>query len=143
MLDFVPDAERLSTIFVTATAPTFFLGAVAAFAALMTNRMKDILDRIRTLNAISEADLDRAHLKDDLVRLLRRARLLKDGLISILVAGIFSTILLAVLFATEFFGMKYAYGAGLLFIIATILLGFALLRFAQEARISLDEADEY
>ena len=44
MFDFVPDPERLSRIFATATAPTFFLGAVAAFAALMTSRMRDVLD---------------------------------------------------------------------------------------------------
>lgn len=143
MFDFIPDPARLSRIFASATAPTFFLGSVAAFAALMTNRMKDILERIRALNAISEADLVRAHLKDDLARLLRRAKLLKDGLVSVLCAGILATLLLAILFATEFLGIKYAYGAGLLFLLATMLLGFALLRFAQEARISLDEADEY
>ena len=51
--------------------------------------------------------------------------------------------LLAILFISEFFGLKYAYGAGLLFVISTFLLGFALFRFAQEASISLSEADEY
>ena len=34
-------------------------------------------------------------------------------------------------------------GAPLLFLFATFFIGFALLRFAQEARISLTEADEY
>ena len=43
---------------------------------------------------------------------------------------------------TEFIGLKYAYGAGWLFVIATGFLGFALFRFAQEARICLSEADE-
>jgi hypothetical protein len=143
MFDFIPDADRLSRIFASATAPTFFLGAVAAFAALMTSRMNDVLDRVRTLNAISEADLKRAHLKDDLVRLIRRANYLKDGLLAVLVAGVFATLLLVLLFATEFFGLKYAYGAGILFAISAFLLGFALFRFAQEARISLDEADKY
>lgn len=143
MLDFVPDAARLSGMFASATAPTFFLGAVAAFASLLTSRINGILDRVRTLNAIDEADLVRAHLKDDLDRLLRRARLLKDSLLAVLIAGVFATMLLAVLFVTAFLGFKYAYGAALLFLIATFLLGFALFRFAQEAHISIDEADEY
>ena len=143
MLDFVPDTERLSRMFDAAIAPTFFLGAVAAFAALMTTRMRDIIDRIRILNAISDADLERAHLKDDLARLLRRANLLKDALVAVLMAGVCATMLIAILFATEFMGFKYAYGAGLLFLVATALLGFALFKFAREARISLDEADNF
>jgi len=142
-IEFVPDAERLSHIFATATAPTFFLGAVAGFASLMTSRINVVLDRVRNLNAIGDADHDRLHLKADIDRLMRRAKLLKDGLLAVLTAGVFATLLLAVLFATEFIGLKYAYGAGLLFIIATFLLGYALFKFAQEARISLDEADKY
>ena len=45
--------------------------------------------------------------------------------------------------ATGSLGVEYAYGAGLLFVISTFFLGFALFRFAQEAHISLGEADEY
>jgi hypothetical protein len=57
--------------------------------------------------------------------------------------GLCATLLLTILFATEFLRLKYAYGAGLLFMTATLFLGFALFRFSQEARISLSEADEY
>jgi hypothetical protein len=141
--EFVPDAQRLVGIFQSATAPTFFLGAVAGFASLMTSRMSAAMDRVRILNAIKEDDLGRAHLRDDLDRLLRRAHLLKAGIFSALVAGVFATLLLAVLFITEFLGLKYAYGAGTLFIIATFFLGRALVKFAREVNISLDEADKY
>lgn len=141
--DFVPNAERLAHIFSTATAPTFFLGAVAGFASLMTSRMSAAMERVRALNAIKEDDLDRVHLRDDRNRLLRRAELLKDGIFSALVAGVFATLLLAVLFMTEFLGLAYAYGAGLLFIVATFFLGRALVKFAREVNISLDEPDQY
>jgi hypothetical protein len=47
------------------------------------------------------------------------------------------------MFITGFLGLKHAYGAGLLFIIATAFLGLALIRFAQEAQISLSEYDEF
>ena len=63
MPDFVPNAERLAGIFSSATAPTFFLGAVAAFASLMTSRMTTTMSRVRELNAIEEDDEKRAHLK--------------------------------------------------------------------------------
>ncbi len=141
--EFVPDAERLAQIFSTATAPTFFLGAVAAFASLMTSRMSSAMDRVRTLNAIKEDDDDRAHLKADLDRLMRRAHLLKGGIFAALTSGVCATILLAIIFATEFLGLKYAYGAGILFLVATIFLGLALVRFAREVAISLDELDKY
>jgi len=139
----VPDAQRLATIFSSATAPTFFLGAVAAFASLMTSRMTTTMSRVRELNSIEEGDEKRIHLKADLNRLMRRAKLLKDGIFASLVSGVCATVLLAILFGTEFFGLHYAYGAGILFIVATIFLGVALLRFAQEVRISLDEPDKY
>jgi hypothetical protein len=68
---------------------------------------------------------------------------LNSGILAALRGGLCATLLLAILFASEFLGLKYAYGAGLLFMLSTFLLGFALFRFAQEARISLAEADEY
>lgn len=142
MLDFVPDTERLAKIFSQATAPTFFLGAVAGFVSLMAARLSAVMERMRTLNAISDDDA-RAHLKADRQRLRRRARLLNSGIVASLRGAVCATLLLAIIFLTEFMGLRYAYGAGLLFVIATFLLGFALVRFAQEAHISLDETDEY
>lgn len=143
VIDFVPDVQRLTMIFSQATAPTFFLGAVAAFVSLMSTRLSAVVARIRVLNAISDGDPERAHLKGDVDRLRRRAALLNSGIVFSLIAGICATTLLAILFTAEFFGLKYAYGAGLLFIMATICLGVGLVRFAQEARVGLTEADEY
>jgi hypothetical protein len=143
MPDFIPDIQRLTQIFSQATAPTFFLGAVAAFVSLMSSRLSTVIARIRVLNGIPEEDLARASLKADTDRLRRRARLLSNGIYASIVGGICATVLLAVLFTSEFLGLKYAYGAALLFILATFFLGVGLLRFAQEARIGLSEADEY
>ena len=142
MFDFLPDTTRLAQIFAQATAPTFFLGAVAGFISLMASRLSGVMERTRALNAIGEDDHARVHLKSDLERLRRRARFLNSGILASLRGGLCSTLLLAVLFMTEFIGLKYAYGAGWLFVFATGFLGFALFRFAQEAQISLSEADE-
>ena len=143
MFDFIPDADRLAQIFSEAIAPTFFLGAVAAFVSLMASRLSAIMVRIQALNAIPDDDHPRVSLKSDVERLRRRAQLLNSGILAALRAGLCATLLLAILFVSEFFGLKYAYGAGSLFIISTFLFGFALYRFAQEARISLGDADEY
>jgi hypothetical protein len=60
MPNFIPDAQRLSEIFSNAIAPTFFVGAVAAFVSLMTSRLSTVIERIRTLNAIADEDQARA-----------------------------------------------------------------------------------
>jgi hypothetical protein len=143
MLNFIPDAERLTQIFSQATAPTFFLGAVAAFVSLMSSRMSAVIARTRALNAIAKDDHSRSKFKLDLERLRSRAQLLHSGILACLRGGLCATLLLAILFATEFMGLKYAYGAGLLFMFATLFLGFALFRFAQEASMGLTETDEY
>lgn len=142
MFDFVPDAPRLAEIFSNAIAPTFFLGAIAAFVSLMTSKLATVMERIRTLNAIADEDQARVRLKVDLERLRRCGRYLDSGILAALRGGVCATLLLAIMFITGFMGLK-PYGAGLLFIIATGFLGVALVRFAQEARISLGEHDEY
>ena len=105
--------------------------------------MEAALSRVRVLNSIEDNDENRAHLKEDIDRLVRRAHLLKGGIFNALAAAVSASFLLADLFVTEFLGLKYAYGAALLFLIATTFFVFALVRFAQEVRISLDEADKY
>jgi hypothetical protein len=143
MFNFIPDTARLVQIFSQATAPTFFLGAVAGFVSLMASRLSGVMERVRALNAIADDDRTRAHLKSDLERLRRRAHFLNSGILASLRGGLCATLLLAVLFITEFLGLEYAYGAAMLFVVATGFLGFGLFRFAQEARISVSEADEY
>ena len=139
----MPDAQRLSQIFSNAIAPTFFLGAVAAFVSLMSSKLSDVMQRARTLNAIAEEDQARVHLKVDLERSKRRAYLLNSGILAALRGGVCATLLIALMFITGFLRLKYAYGAGTLFVIAIGFLGFALVRFAQEARTSLAEHDQY
>ena len=143
MLDWIPDTQRLSEIFSQALAPTFYLGAVAAFVSLMASRLSAVMERARTLNAIPEGDHTRVHLRNDLERLRRRARLLNSGILAALRAGICATLLLTIMFLSGFFALEHAFGAPLLFVIATCFLGFALIRFAQEARIDLSEMDEH
>ena len=133
-MEFVPNFDRLSEIFSNAVAPAFFLGTVAAFVSLMTLRLAALTERIRALIA-AEDDEHSAAVRNraTLAPLVRRARLLSDGIVLSLTSGICATLLLAILFAGQFLHLDRAYGAALLFIAATLLLGVALFRFAQEA----------
>jgi hypothetical protein len=141
-MEIVPDIDRLTQIFSNAIAPAFFLGSVAAFVSLMTSRLAAVNDRIRATMASDVHEPGAAHSNVALDPLVRRARLLSDGIVLSLGSGMCATLLLAILFASQFFGLHRAYGAALLFIFATMLLGVALFRFAQEALHARGELQE-
>ncbi|MFO1146727.1 MAG: DUF2721 domain-containing protein [Alsobacter sp.] len=142
-MQLIPDLARLAGIFSQATAPAFFLGAVAGFVSLMSGRLNIIVTRMQKLSRIGEDHPYHGSLKPDLARLRRRARLLSDGISAALIAGLAATVLLAVLFLSELVGVHHAYGGAFLFIVATLSLGWGLISFFQEARLGLAEADEY
>src|SRR5258707_2474038 len=131
-MELVPDIDRLTQIFSNAIAPAFFLGAVAAFVSLMMSRLAAVNAQIKATGALPDQDGAAVGSSAALGTLKRRARLLSDGIILSLGGGICATLLLAILFASQFFGLRHVYRAAVLFIGATLLLGGALIRFAQE-----------
>jgi hypothetical protein len=132
-MDVVPEIDRLTQIFSNAIAPAFFLGAVAAFVSLMMSRLAAVNEGIKATRALPDRNGAAIVSGTSPGILTRRARLLSDGIILSLGSGMCATLLLAILFASQFFGLHHAYGAAVLFIAATLLLGVALFRFAQEA----------
>jgi hypothetical protein len=137
------EPTQLSHVMSEATAPAFVLGAVAAFVAILFNRMTAVIERIRSLNEIAAEDTARAHLKSDIPRLRQRAKLLNSAVYLALISGLCTSLLLIVGFASAFFGLRHEYGAGVLFAVAVALLGGSLFRFGQEVRMGLNEADHY
>ena len=78
-MDLIPDAGQLSQVMSEATGPAFVLGAVAAFIAVLLNRMNVVIDRVRNLNEITDNDAARGHLRADIPRLRQRAKLLNSA----------------------------------------------------------------
>jgi hypothetical protein len=126
-----------------ATAPAFVLGAVAAFIAVLLNRIAIVLDRIRSLNEIPSDETARTHLMSDIPRLRKRAKLLNSATYLALLSGICTALLLILGFLSAFFALRHEYGAGILFSLAVGLLGGSLFKFSQEVRIGLSEADHF
>ena len=142
-MDIVPDTGQLAQVMVQATAPAFILGAVAGFISILLGRMTSVIDRIRSLNEIADCDTARAHLKSDIPRLRKRAKLLNSATRLALTSGIRTSLLLVLGFGSAFLRLKHEYGAGILFALAVALLGGSLYRFSQEVRIGLAEGDHY
>jgi hypothetical protein len=142
-MNLMPDVDQLSRVISEATAPAFVLTAVAGFVSVLRTQLISVVERIRSLNEVSDSDDSRAHLKSDLPRLRKRAALLTSATRLALASGICTSLLLIVGFGCAFLRLQHLYGAAGLFILAIALLGAALFRFGQEAAISLGEADHY
>jgi hypothetical protein len=139
----VTDLDQLSQVISHATAPAFLLGAVAGFVSILIARISGIIDRVRSLNMISDDDAARAHLKADIPRLKQRARLINDAIYLSVGSGICTTVLVILAFVSAFVGIRHEFLVGVMFVVALGLLGAALFNFAREVRIALNEFDHY
>ena len=142
-MNIVPDAGQISQMMSQSVGPAFILGAVAAFIAVVLNRMQMVIDRIRSLNEIADNDTARFHLKSDIPRLRQRAKLLNSATYLALVSALCTSLLLVLGFVSAFLKLRHEYGAGILFALAVGLLGASVFRFAQEVKMGLSEADHY
>ncbi|MDF2999031.1 MAG: hypothetical protein K0R27_4668 [Xanthobacteraceae bacterium] len=141
MITETPTTEHLAQVMIHATAPAFILGALASFIALIIGRMNGIIERSRMIGAIRETDAARLHLKEDLPRLRRRSYLLHRAIHLSVASAIVTTLLICLAFATAFFGWRHEIGGGLLFVVALLLFGGALVYLAREVSIGLTDFD--
>jgi hypothetical protein len=135
--------DQLSNVIAHVMAPAFLIGAVAGFVAVLVGRMNGIIDRIRTVNGITADDEARAHLKSDLPRLKRRAKLVNDAIYFAVASALCTTVLVILAFVSAFFGFRHEPGVAAMFVLALGLLGASLLTLAREVRIALTEFDHY
>jgi hypothetical protein len=138
-----PTVAQLSQVITQVTAPAFLLGAVASFTSVLIARMNRIIDRSQVLNAIGEDETSRAHLKQDIPRLKRRAVLLNKSILFSTLAAISTSVLVIVAFVSAYFNVAHEYGVGVLFILALAFFTVSLVNLARETRIALHELDHY
>jgi hypothetical protein len=138
-----PSISQLAHVISQAAAPAFLLGALAAFIALLINRLNRIVDRTVVLNGIPDDDPVRSRLKADLPRLMRRAAMMNRAIFWAVVASIAVTLLIIVAFVTAFFQLRHEYGVALFFLISLGAFTISLVDFAREVRIALSEYDHH
>lgn len=135
--------DRLTDVINHATAPSFLLGAVAAFIAIMFSRMDTVISRMRQLNAIAEDDNNRVRLRRDLPRVERRVRLLHRAILLGLLSGIAATLLVIFAFVFAFMNVTHVYSAAVMFLVSLGLLCGSLALFAREIMIALSEYERF
>ena len=121
--------------------PAFLLGAVAAFISVLVSRMNRVVDRAQFLHGIVDNDTSRSHLKADIPRLRRRAKLLNRSLLFAIIAAILTSLIIIVAFVSAIFHAAHEYGVAILFIAALVLFCLSLIDLGREARIALHDND--
>lgn len=134
MIELIPDAERLSKVLTEAAAPAFFLGAVAGLISILMFRLSEVMEPLRNPERGAGRDTD---------YLLKRARLLLSAIRLFLAGGLCTTLLLGFSFLGALLKLQHLYGAAALFLLATIFVGFGLLRFFQEVFVSIEELRDF
>jgi hypothetical protein len=143
MLPDTPSISQLSNVISQATAPSFLLGALAAFIAVLISRQNRIVDRTIVLNGISDDDAAKCRLKADLPRLMRRAAMVNRAIFWAVIGSIAATVLVIVAFVTAFFQIQHERGVAIFFIVSLGAFTVSLIDFAREVRIALSEFDHY
>jgi hypothetical protein len=138
-----PSVGQISQVIAQAAAPAFLLGALAAFLALLTNRLNRVVDRTVVLNGIPDDDASRSRLKADLPRLMRRAAMINRAMFWAVVASISATLLVIVAFVTAFLQIQHERGVAIFFLISLGAFTVSLVDFAREVRIALSEYDHH
>ena len=135
--------SEISHVIALAMAPAFLLAAVAALSSLVVGKMTSIVTRLRTLTAIEDADRGRAHLKEDIPRLKRCAKLIKRSLALLLGAGFVTTSLMVIAFAGALMKWQHETVVAVLFMIALALFATAFGVLLCEALIWHHEFDHH
>jgi hypothetical protein len=138
-----PSVTQLAQVIAQVAAPSFLLGAVASYIALLMARMNRIIDRAQALNAIGEDEPGRAHLKTDIPRLKRRAVLLNKAILLSTISAITTSLLVIVAFISAYLNVKHEYGVALLFIFSLGFFTASLVNLARDTRVALTELDHY
>lgn len=135
--------EHLTQIISQVVGPSFLLGAVASFISMLFGRMGSVVERIRSLNAISDDDPGRAVLKADLPRLHRRIALLHRSILLAIGSGIMTTLLIIIAFVTAFLDFQHTVGSALMFVVTLALFCASLGVLAREVLISVNAYDHF
>jgi hypothetical protein len=108
---------------------------------LAVGKMTSIVTRIRTLNTIEDADRVRAHLKADIPRLKRCAKLVGRSLVFLVGTGFVTTCLMVLAFVGALMKWQHETAVAVLFVIALALFAVAFGYLLREALIWHDEFD--
>jgi hypothetical protein len=121
-----------------AVAPVFLLTGIAALIGVMATRLARIIDRARHLDESWDGMSEQARetARTELVDLERRRHLASWAINLSTSAALLVCMVVATLFIEEFFGAEFKSLAGLMFVVATLVLIGGLVCFLREVYVA-------
>jgi hypothetical protein len=121
-----------------AVAPVFLLTGIAALIGVMATRLARIIDRARHLDESWDGMSEQARetARTELVDLERRRHLASWAINLSTSAALLVCMVVAILFIEEFFGAEFKSLAGLMFVVATLVLIGGLVCFLREVYVA-------
>lgn len=112
-----------------AIAPVFMLTSVAAFLAVLTNRLSRVVDRTRYLKSLNHQE-HKEECQQELNILFKRVRLINWAISLFTACALITCFLIAILFVGNFFVVDTSFIIASLFILAMVCLicGLSLLQ---------------
>lgn len=130
-----PDVTDVAHAIQLAVAPVFLLTGVGTLLNVLTNRLARIIDRARALQGGVQVDpLTGAELRDELVVLSRRARLVHRAITLLTMCALLICLVVVSLFARVAFGQDLATLIVILFSLSLFAFVGALITFLFEVR---------
>ncbi|HUR82576.1 MAG TPA: DUF2721 domain-containing protein [Thermoanaerobaculia bacterium] len=133
--------ENVAKLIQLALGPVFLLSGVGITLSMLTQRLARIVDRARTLEDQRERATDEARLKridKDLRGIFRRTKYINSAIALSTISALMTTLVVTLLFASEFTKLAVGGIVAVLFSAAMICLSLAFLMFLIEVRIAVN-----
>jgi len=133
--------ENVAKLIQLALGPVFLLSGVGITLSMLTQRLARIVDRARTLEDQRERATDEARLKridKDLRAIFRRTKYINLAIALSTICALLTTLVVTLLFASEFTRLSVGGVVAVLFSAAMICLSLAFLMFLIEVRVAVN-----
>jgi hypothetical protein len=131
--------ENVAKLIQLALGPVFLLSGVGITLSMLTQRLARIVDRARTLEEQRERTTEETRLKridKDLRAIWKRSKYINGAIALSTVSALLTTLVVTLLFASEFTPLAIGGVVAVLFSLAMICLSLAFLMFLVEVRIA-------
>jgi hypothetical protein len=133
--------ENIAKLIQLALGPVFLLSGVGITLSMLTQRLSRIVDRARTLEDLRERTTEETRLKridKDLRAIWRRTKYINSAIAMSTISALLTTLVVTILFASEFTPIAAGLVVAVLFSAAMICLSIAFLLFLIEVRIAIN-----
>jgi hypothetical protein len=133
--------ENVAKLIQLALGPVFLLSGVGITLSMLTQRLARIVDRARKLEDQREGATDEVRLKridKDLRVIFRRTKYINSAIALSTVSALLVTLVVTLLFASEFTRLAVGGVVAVLFSLAMVCLSLAFLMFLIEVRIAVN-----